>query len=355
MDNSSLFYLVVACAAIVLFFDWTNGFHDASNILGPIVASRAMTPVQAVIVVACFELAGPVIAGTAVANTIGKFITMGDLNPMVSVGIVLTGLIGSIFWNLLTWWFGLPSSSSHALVGGLMGSCIAGAGADHVNWGIDAMMKGKMDGVVKIVVSLIGSPILGFWVGFAMYRFISVLFIKATPAANMGLKKVQFLSAAALSFSHGSNDAQKSMGILTLVLWLGGYLTLESGQKFPTVPTWVIYACAGMITLGILSGGWRIVRTIGFAIFKVRPIHAVCTQTTAGGLLFAGAVFGFPMSTTHVVSSAIMGIGASDRPKAVRWAKAKEIVSTWIITIPSSAFVSYITYVLVAWWFGISK
>ncbi|MBF0191645.1 MAG: inorganic phosphate transporter [Magnetococcales bacterium] len=337
----TLYTLAVAAVIIVLIFDYTNGFHDASNIIGTIIASRAMTPIQSVIVVATFELLGPVLGGTAVANTIGKFITIGDLPPLISVSIILCGICGAIFWNLLTWWFGLPSSSSHALVGGLIGAVVASAGMEYVLWGFADLANGKVNGFVKILASLLVSPVLGFWVGFLIHRFMRGVLRKATPSINKPLRKVQFLTAAGLAFSHGANDAQKSMGIITMILVLGGFI-----DKF-VVPTWVIYSCALVITLGILSGGWRIVRTVGFGIFKVRPLHALDTQLTSATLILSASLMGAPVSTTHVVSSAIMGIGASERPKAVRWAKAKEIVSTWIITIPSAGIVGALTYYLV--------
>ncbi|MBF0428979.1 MAG: inorganic phosphate transporter [Magnetococcales bacterium] len=337
----TLFVLAVSAVVIVLIFDYTNGFHDAANIIGTIIASRAMTPIQSVIVVGTFEFLGPLLGGTAVANTIGKFITIGDLPAGLSMTIVLCGIFGAIFWNMATWWYGIPSSSSHALVGGLIGAVVVSAGSLNVFWGFSELAHGKFTGFTKILLSLVVSPLLGFWCGFFIHKGMRWLLRNEEPSANRWLKRFQFITAAGLAFSHGANDAQKSMGIITLVLVLGGFIT-----SF-TVPFWVILSCAAAITLGILSGGWRIVRTVGFGIFKVRPLHALDTQLTSGTLILAASVFGAPVSTTHVVSSAIMGIGASERPKAVRWAKAKEIVSTWLITIPGSAFVSILTYYIV--------
>ncbi|MBF0097710.1 MAG: inorganic phosphate transporter [Magnetococcales bacterium] len=337
----TLFTLAVTAVVIVLIFDYTNGFHDAANIIGTIIASRAMTPIQSVIVVGTFELLGPLLGGTAVANTIGKFITLGDVPPTISLTIVLCGIWGAIFWNMATWWYGIPSSSSHALVGGLIGAVVVSAGSQNVIWGFSELAHGKFTGFVKILLSLIVSPVLGFWAGFLIHRGMRWLLRNEEPSANRWLKRFQFVTAAGLAFSHGANDAQKSMGIITLVLVLGGFV-----DKF-VVPGWVIMSCAVAITLGILSGGWRIVRTVGFGIYKVRPLHALDTQLTSGILILSASVFGAPVSTTHVVSSAIMGIGSSERPKAVRWAKAKEIVSTWLITIPGSALVAILTYYLV--------
>ncbi|MBF0610795.1 MAG: inorganic phosphate transporter [Magnetococcales bacterium] len=344
MDANLINTLMWTTIVVVLLFDYTNGFHDASNIIGTMIASRAMTPIQSVIIVGTFEMLGPLLAGTAVANTIGKFISLSSLPANVGILVVLWGIFGAIFWNLLTWWWGLPSSSSHALVGGLGGAVIVAAGSDAVVWGYQELMtKGKWTGVMKVLASLVLSPILGFFVGFMLNRFVGFILSPASPKANTWLKRFQFISAATLAFSHGSNDAQKSMGIITLVMILGGAITGADAKNF-VVPFWVILACAGFITLGILSGGWRIVRTIGFGIFKVRPKHAFSAQLTAGTLIFGAAVIGAPVSTTHVASSSIMGVGASERPKAVRWAKAKEIVSTWLITIPGSGAVSALTY-----------
>jgi PiT family inorganic phosphate transporter len=337
----TLLILAIAAIVIVLIFDYTNGFHDASNIIATVIASRAMTPVQAVIIVATFEFLGPMLGGTAVANTIGKFVDVSELQAVASVSIILCGIIGAIAWNLLTWWFGIPSSSSHALVGGLIGAVIIAAGPDYVVWGFTEMANGHLTGVTKVLLALVLSPIIGFWFGFAIHRLMGLLLRGARPVANKYLRKVQFATSAGLAFSHGANDAQKSMGIITMVLVLGGFL-----DEFK-VPFWVILACAVAITLGILSGGWRIVRTVGFGIYKVRPLHAFDAQLTSASVIFSASMLGAPVSTTHVVSSAIMGIGASERPKAVRWAKAKEIVSTWVITIPGAGLVALGSFAVV--------
>ena len=330
--------LAVAAVIIVICFDYTNGFHDAANIVATVIASRAMTPAQAVLLVATFEFLGPLLGGTAVANTIGSFIQLDDLSRVLALSILLCGLLGAIVWNLGTWWFGIPSSSSHALVGGLAGAVVVAAGADHVVWGFADLLHGELKGVAKVLVALLISPLLGFWVGFGLHRLMLGLLRGSKPAINRSLRNLQFVTAAGLAFAHGANDAQKSMGILTLVLVLGGFI--------PTfqVPLWVMFACASAITLGILSGGWRIVRTLGFAIYKVRPVHALDSQLTSAGVIFAASLGGAPVSTTHVVATSIMGIGASERPKAVRWNKAREIATTWMITIPGAALVAIFFY-----------
>ena len=333
--------LAFATIAIILIFDYTNGFHDASNIVATVVASRAMTPIQAVILVAVFEFLGPLLGGTAVANTIGKFIDVSSLASIDSLIIILAGVTGAIIWNLGTWWFGIPSSSSHALVGGLVGPVVVSVGPSHVVWGFkELLLHGHASGVTKVLLALILSPIVGFWVGFAVHRFTGLLLRGAKPSLNRHLRRGQIATAAWLAFSHGTNDAQKSMGIITLVLVTSGMISSFE------VPFWAILACASAITLGIMSGGWRIVRTVGFGIYKVRPLHALNAQVTAAAVIFGAALAGGPVSTTHVVSSSIMGIGASERPKAVRWAKAEEIVSTWLITIPGAAVVSILTWLV---------
>ncbi|NCA69323.1 MAG: inorganic phosphate transporter [Sphingobacteriia bacterium] len=334
--------LVVATVIVVLVFDYTNGFQDASNVIATPIASRALTPIQAVIIVAVFEFLGPLLAGTAVANTIGRFVDFSGVDALLSVTIIACGLSGAIFWNLITWYFGITTSSSHGLVGGMVGAVIVGVGADHVVWGFSQLAHGEVTGVTKVLIWLVLSPIIGFWVGFAIHRLMFRLLGGAKPNVNHFFKRIQIITAAGLAFSHGANDAQKSMGVITLVLLSGGFISEFS------VPFWVVLSCAIAITLGILSGGWRIVRTIGFGIIKVRPIHAFNAQLTAASVIFSASMVGAPVSTTHVVTSSLMGIGASERPKAVRWSKAKEIVTTWILTIPGAGTVSALTYLLVS-------
>jgi PiT family inorganic phosphate transporter len=338
----TLTLLAIIAVFIVLAFDYTNGFHDAANIIATVIASRAMAPMQAVAIVGFFEFLGPLLGGTAVANTIGKFIDLSDLPQIKSLTILVSGLGGAIVWNLFTWAKGIPSSSSHALVGGLIGAILLAVDARHVVWGFEELLRhGHLTGVTKVLLALILSPVIGFWVGYGMHKLFGLLLRAASPRINIRLRRAQYFTAAGLAFSHGANDAQKSMGILTLVLLLGGFI-----PKFE-VPFWVMLACATALTLGILSGGWRIVRTLGFAIYKVRPLHALDSQLTSAGVILAASMAGAPVSTTHVVASSIMGIGASERPRSVRWGKAGEIVLTWIYTIPASAFVGAVIYALI--------
>lgn len=336
---TTLLVLAIVAVVVVLIFDFTNGFHDAANVVATVIASNAMTPRQAVVVVGVFEFLGPVLGGTAVANTIGGIVHLSDIQPESALLIVVCGLAGSILWNLLTWWRGIPSSSSHALVGALAGVVSISVGPEHVVWGFgDLVSRGEVHGVTKVLLALLISPVVGFGFAFVLHRIVRRQLNRAKPSVNVWLRRSQFVTAAGLAFSHGANDAQKSMGILTLVLVLGGFI-----ETF-AVPFWVMFACAAAITLGILSGGWRIVRTLGFAIFKVRPLHALDSQLASAIVVLGASAVGAPVSTTHVVSTSIMGVGAAERPKYVHWDKAREIALTWIITIPGSALMAVLLY-----------
>lgn len=339
MDAVTL--LIVFAVGIVVLFDFTNGFHDASNMIAPVIASRAMTPLQSVVIVGGFTFLGPMFGGTAVANTIGKFVTLDDLPETLSLLVVICGILAATAWNLLTWWRGLPSSSSHALVGGMCGAVVVSAGPEQVVWGLGGLAHGEFTGVTKVLLALILSPIVGFWVGFVLQRLSLFLLRAASPMVNRELRGAQWITTAGLAFSHGANDAQKSMGILTLCLLLAG--EIETFQ----VPTWVVLICALAITLGSVLGGWKIVRTLAFSIYKIRPLHALNAQLTSGSVVFFASLMGAPVSTTHVVSSSIMGVGASERPKAVRWAKAREIGMTWLITIPGAGLLAMLGYPLI--------
>ncbi len=335
--------LVLATVMAVLVFDFTNGFHDASNMLATLIASRAMTPAQAIILVAFFTVLGPILGGTAVADTIGSIVSIGELAKVDALAIVFCGVSGAIGWNILTWWFGIPSSSSHALVGGLAGVVMLSSGAQDVAWGFTELGQGHLTGLTKVLMALLLSPIVGFLAGFLVHKTMHFVLRAARPRMNIYLQRSQWVTAAALAFSHGANDAQKGMGIITLILVLSGYL-----QSF-IVPFWVILLSASTITLGTLLGGWRIVRTIGFGIYKIRPLHGLDAQLASAGVIMAASLLGGPVSTTHVVSTSIMGIGASERPRAVHWLKAKEIMFTWLLTIPGSAILACSLYELTHW------
>ena len=337
-----LAFIILLAVIIVVIFDFTNGFHDTANIIAPIIASRAMTPIQAVFLVAFFEFLGPIFGGTAVANTIGSFVSLSDFKELDAVTVLISGLMAAVSWNLITWRWGIPSSSSHALVGGLIGAVMISAGSDHVIWGFKQLMFGELTGVTKVIIALIFSPLIGFWIGFFLQKIMMLLLRSAKPSINNSLKKAQIITAAGLAFSHGTNDAQKSMGVLTLILVLGGQIS-----QF-IVPLWVILLCASAITLGVIFGGWRIVKTLGFSIYKIRPIHAFNTQISAITVIFSASLIGAPVSTTHVVSSTIMGIGSAERYKAVKWQKAKEMLQTWLVTIPATALLATMLYMILS-------
>jgi PiT family inorganic phosphate transporter len=335
--------LVCGCIVLLVMFDVTNGFHDTANMVASVVASRAMTPDQAIILVSVFTFLGPVLGGTAVANTVGTFVTLESLPTNIGLTVLLSATLSAILLNLITWWRGLPSSSSHALVGGLCGAVVISAGADHVVLGWQELIEHRRwTGLTMILASLIFSPLLGFGMGWAVHRLMRVLLRRAHPDLNRTLRRLQMLGAAWLAFSHGANDAQKTMGIITLVLVVAGWL-----PHFE-VPFWVILICATGITLGTAFGGWRIIRTVGFSIYRLRPLHAFDSQLASAAVISAAAAVGGPVSTTHVVSSTIMGIGAAERPRAVRWGKAMEILFTWLVTLPGAALLAAVIYLLVA-------
>ena len=341
----SLSVAVVACIVLLLVFDYTNGFHDTANMVAVVVASHAMTPLQAIATVGLFTFLGPLLAGTAVANTLGSFVTLGDLAAPLAIATLLAGAGGAIVLNLITWRLGLPSSSSHALVGGLAGAVWLTAGSDHVVWGWhELVVQHQLLGVTKIFLTLLLAPPVALLAGWFLHKLLRLVLRHATPHINRPIRLIQWLGAAWLAFSHGANDAQKSMGVITLVLLLGGNISHFQ------VPPWVIVSCASAITLGTLSGGWRIVSTVGFGIYRLRPLHAMESQLASAGVITAAAAMGGPVSTTHVVSSTLMGIGGAERAKAVRWGKAAEIVFTWFITLPAAGLLAGLFLFLMQRW-----
>lgn len=335
--------LIVSCIILLVLFDFTNGFHDTANMVAAVVACRAMTATQAILLVSVFTFLGPLLGGTAVANTVGSFVTLDSLPPTMAVGAILSGATGAILLNVFTWWRGLPASSSHALIGGLCGAVLISTGADHVVWGWSELIEhGHWTGLTMILATLVFSPLLGFTVGWILHRIMRVVLRRAHPSVNRPLRRLQWFGAAWLAFSHGANDAQKTMAVVTLALVVSGVL-----PKFE-VPFWVILLCASAITLGTASGGWRIIHTVGFAIYRLRALHAFDSQLASAAVISAAAAVGGPVSTTHVVSSSIMGIGAAERARAVRWGKAAEILFTWFVTLPASALLASITYMILA-------
>jgi len=309
---------VIVVIALSLIFDFLNGIHDSSNVVATMISSRAFSPKVALGVTAIANFFGPFIFGVAVAETIGHEIVAAD---SINTEVLVAALLSAIVWNLFTWYLGFPSSSSHALIGGFIGAVVIGAGWQAIELG----------GLEKILIALFTSPIIGFVFGYVILRLILILSWDATPRINSLFKNSQLVTALALALSHGTNDAQKTMGIITLALVTGGYLSVFA------VPTWVILLCAGMIGLGTAVGGWKLIRTLGGKFYKIRPMDGFASQL-AGALVIIGAsLVGGPVSTTQVVSSAIMGVGAAERVNKVRWGVAQEIAVAWLLTIPATA------------------
>ncbi len=324
--------LVIVVIVLALAFDFLNGIHDSSNVVATMISSRAFSPRVALGVTAVAEFSGPFLFGVAVAKTIGHEIVAAET---ISTLVLVAALASAIVWNLLTWYLGFPSSSSHALIGGLIGSVSMAAGFQAI----------QMAGIEKILLTLFTSPIIGFVVGFIVLRVIYILAWNATPRVNAIFKRSQMITGVALALSHGANDAQKSMGIITLALVTGGYL-----QEF-SVPLWVIVMCAGMIAFGTAVGGWSLIRTLGGKFFKIRPVDGFASQMASATVILTASLIGGPVSTTQVVSSAIMGVGAAERANKVRWHVAQEIITAWVLTIPASAAVGAGVYWLISKFF----
>lgn len=312
---------LIILIALAIGFDFLNGVHDSSNIVATMISSRAIQPRIALAMTAVAEFSGPFIFGVAVANTIGSEIV--DSN-FLSIGTIIAALLSAILWNLLTWKLGIPSSSSHALIGGLIGAVAAGAGFQAI----------KMAGVTKVLVVLFTSPIIGLIAGMIIANIIFLLAWKATPKVNTIFKRLQIITSLGLALSHGTNDAQKTMGIITLGLLITGQISSFE------VPFWVIIICAAAIAIGTSVGGWQLIRTLGAKFYKIRPVHGFASQATSAAVILTASLIGGPVSTTQVVSTAIMGVGAAERVSMVHWSVAGEILIAWIVTIPSTALVA---------------
>jgi PiT family inorganic phosphate transporter len=330
---TGLSLLLLAVIALAVLFDYINGFHDTANAIATSVSTRALRPEHAILMSATANFVGA-LTGTAVAKTISSGLAT---TPGGSAGqtIVAAALIGAIIWNLVTWRFGIPSSSSHALIGGLLGAVTVAVGTSAI----------LVDGVIgKVIVPLVLSPIAGVLGGFLLMVVLLNVFRRANPQRiNARFRRLQLVSAAFMAFSHGSNDAQKTMGIMTLALIAAGLLPSDA-----TIPLWVIVLAATAISFGTAAGGWRIIRTMGQRVVKLDPIHGFAAETTAATIILTASHFGMPVSTTHVISSAIIGVGSSDRLSAVRWGIAGNIVIAWILTIPASALAAGIAYVVIS-------
>jgi PiT family inorganic phosphate transporter len=313
--------IIIVVIVLALGFDFLNGIHDSSNVVATMIFSRALSPRVALSMTAIAEFSGPLIFGVAVANTIGHEVVAAEA---INLQVILAALISAIFWNLLTWYLGFPSSSSHALVGGFIGAVIIGAGWRAI----------QLPGIGKILIALFTSPIIGFIFGFFILRLVLLLSWKSTPKVNGLFKRSQIITSVALALSHGANDAQKTMGIITLALVAGGYLQIFA------VPLWVILLSGGMIALGTSVGGWKLIKTLGGKFYKIRPVDGFATQLASATVILGASLFGGPVSTTQVVSSAIMGVGAAERINKVRWTVAQEIATAWLLTIPTTALIA---------------
>ena len=309
---------LIVLIALAIVFDFLNGVNDSSNIVATMISSRAIRPRVALAMTAIAEFSGPFIFGVAVANTIGHEIVASEHLNMIAI---ISALVSAIAWNILTRMLGIPSSSSHALIGGLIGSVGVGAGFRAI----------QASGVLKVLISLFASPVIGFLAGILIANLIYLLSWRASPRVNGLFKRLQIITSLGLALSHGTNDAQKTMGIITLGLLISG--------RIPSfhVPFWVVVVCAAAIAVGTSVGGWQLIRTLGSKFYKIRPVHGFASQLTSAAVILAASLVGGPVSTTQVVSTAIMGVGAAERMSKVRWGVAGEIAFAWIFTIPSTA------------------
>ncbi len=310
--------VLIVMIALAIFFDFLNGIHDSSNIVATMISSRAFRPNIALGVTALAEFAGPFIFGVAVATTIGHEVVAADV---ITINVLLAALLSAIIWNLVTWFFGIPSSSSHALIGGMVGAVAIGAG-----WGAI-----KVSGVEKILIALFTSPLIGLGIGYLFTKLVFWLARGASPKINKFFRRSQIVTAIALALSHGTNDAQKTMGVITLGLVTAGVI-----PSFK-VPLWVVGISAGAISLGTALGGWRLIKTLGAKFYKIRPVHGFSSQMTSALVILGASMIGGPVSTTQVVSSSIMGVGSAQRISMVRWGVARDIIVAWIVTIPVTA------------------
>jgi len=322
-------FALILLIVLALTFDFFNGVNDSSNIVATMISSRAIPPRVALIMTAVAEFCGPFIFGVAVANTISQDIAAIEA---INLTVIIAALIAAISWNITTRVSGIPSSTSHALIGGLIGAVVVGAGFQAI----------KMAGVIKVLITLFTSPIIGFVAGWIIANLIYLLSWKATPKVNTLFKRLQIVTSLGLALSHGTNDAQKTMGIITMGLVISGVIS-----SF-TIPPWVIVACASAIAIGTSLGGWQLIRTLGTKFYRIRPVHGFASQATSAAVILAASLVGGPVSTTQVVSTAIMGVGAADRMSKVRWGVVGEILTAWIITIPTTAILAAGIYWLIA-------
>ncbi len=342
-----MFLISVAAVLLAFAFTFTNGFQDASSVAATFIASRSASPRQGILFVAAMDFLGAILGGSAVALTISGLLT---LEPDESLVFVVTiALITAALWNILTWKYGLPSSSTHALIGGLSGAGIAAAGLSSVAWGVSDLITPphQLTGMVKILIFLVISVGLGFAGGYFMRKITRFLLRNARRSANRDIVRLNWFAAAVMGFSNGANDAQKQMGIIALILFAGGMTAV------PEVPLWARFGCAILLAAGTLGGGWRIMATLGNRIFRINPVHSFDSQISSGVTLALSTIAGAPVSSTHVISTSIIGVGAAENPLKVRWTVGKQIIITMIVTIPGTMLIAAVLYLAVAFLAGV--
>ncbi|BAO44032.1 inorganic phosphate transporter [Thiolapillus brandeum] len=326
----SLSIALVLVVITVAAYDFTNGFHDAADMVATAIASRAMRPATAITIVSIFTLMAPFTVGLAVADTVGTFIDISDLSHQLGEAIVIAALLAAISYNLITWKLGYPSSSSNSLAGGLTGAGLYAAGTSHINWGWEALQQFQLEGLMKVGAGLLVSPLFGFIIGYLIMKLIFLVFRHFSVRIRPLFIITQYFSVAWLGFSHGANDAQKGMAIIGMMLLASGHTQVFS------VPDWAILLCAVSITLGTMFGGWSIIKTLGFGLYRLRTIHAVANQLGSALVNSLATSIGAPTSTTQVVTATLLGNGAAEKPQHVRWGKAAGIVAGWWLNIPVS-------------------
>lgn len=347
---TATFSLVIIIIIVALIFDYINGFHDAANSIATVVSTRVLSPGLAVIWAAFFNFIAFAILGTRVAKAIGDGVRMDLITPDMRLYVLLGALMGAVIWNLITWYLGLPTSSSHALLGGYAGAGMAAfySGSHIVDTG-GVRIPLKPEVWIKTITFIVLSPMIGMLLGFGMMVLVFWLFRRwSINRVDRVFRKGQLVSAALFSLGHGGNDAQKTMGIITAVLAAGGIVEYGAKGSLPAIPLWVVLSAHAAIALGTLSGGWRIVHTMGSKITKLKPVGGFCAETAAAITLFYATLTGIPVSTTHTITGAIVGVGSTRRFSAVKWGVAGRIVWAWVLTIPIAAFISALSYLLIS-------
>jgi inorganic phosphate transporter, PiT family len=332
------FILIIAIIGIALIFDFTNGFHDSANSISTVVSTKVLSPRNAVIFAAFFNFIAAFGFGVAVASTIAKIIQLEVVATVMIPYIILAALTGAIVWNMITWFFGLPTSSSHALIGGMAGAGISAAGFAAIKWST----------IELVAAFMILSPLIGFAIGFLFMALVLNITKNAYKStAETHFKRLQLCSAAAYSFSHGTNDAQKTMGIIVPLLFSIGYFGAAVDPNHLPVPLWVILIAHAAIALGTLFGGWRIVKTMGYKITKLRPVHGFAAESAGAATIIGASIAGIPVSTTHIICTSIMGVGTTMGASTVKWGVARSIALAWIMTIPISALIGFVAFVVI--------